>query len=271
MVKTLTTKVKRGDTVIEVMFAFAVFALVAILSIAMMNSGIATSERSLELVVARNELNAQAEALRFIHSSYVSELTLPECDYNNSVQNDGKCQQYAPLWKKIIGNAIPASTIPSEITSCQDIYKEENGSNSLSKNKAFIINLRNLNIDKRKYDIRDKVNQVYISANSTIAQDVFQPAPLGARIVYSTRNSLLQEEDITSSVQQDGYNPANYTNLIRAEGIWVVAIEGSKNNNNNNEPLFYDFRIQTCWYGSGNAAPTTLDTVIRLNNPEILK
>ena len=100
MVKTLSTKVKRGDTVIEVMFAFAVFALVAILSIAMMNSGVATSERSLELVVARNELNAQAEALRFIHSSYVSELTLPTCNEVTSV--DDKCQQFSDLWTKII-------------------------------------------------------------------------------------------------------------------------------------------------------------------------
>ena len=71
---------KRGDTIIEVMFAFAIFTMVAIVTVSMMNLGLATSERSLELVTARNELNAQAEALRFVHSSYISELTLPSCD-----------------------------------------------------------------------------------------------------------------------------------------------------------------------------------------------
>lgn len=57
---------KRGDTIIEVMFAFAIFTMVAIVTVSMMNLGLATSERSLELVTARNELNAQAEALRFV-------------------------------------------------------------------------------------------------------------------------------------------------------------------------------------------------------------
>lgn len=260
MVKTLSTKVKRGDTVIEVMFAFAVFALVAILSIAMMNSGIATSERSLELVVARNELNAQAEALRFIHSSYVSELTLPECDYNNSVQNGGKCQQYQKLWEAITGNAKMSSdiTVPLEINSCQDIYKEK----LLETNDAFIINLRNLNVDKTSsMGINNKVDKIYLSASKT--NNIFTPAPLGARLVYSRSTDESGKEDYNASIQQENYDPTKYTNLIKAEGIWIIAIRDPENR-------FYDFRIQTCWYGSGNAAPTTLDTVIRLNNPEDL-
>ena len=40
---------KRGDTIIEVMFAIAVFSLVAVITISMMNLGTANAEGSLEL------------------------------------------------------------------------------------------------------------------------------------------------------------------------------------------------------------------------------
>lgn len=259
MKKPLITKTKRGDTIIEVMFAFAVFSLVAILSVAMMNAGVATSERSLELVVARNELNAQAEALRFIHSSYISELTLPPCDSSNMnslVQNGGKCQQYYELWDRITRNAVNASSIPLEISACQKIYESTASGSLLYSNNAFVINIRSLNVESGAWNVANKVDDIYKSAKTNL--NIFQPAPLGARLVYSTRGGG-KEEDYGSSIQQSGYNPVNYTNLIRAEGIWVVAIDGGN---------YYDFRIQTCWYGSGNIAPTTLDTVIRLNKPE---
>ena len=67
---------KRGDTIIEVMFAIAVFSLVAVLSVMSMDSGINNGENALETVTVRNEINAQAEALRFIHSYLISERSL---------------------------------------------------------------------------------------------------------------------------------------------------------------------------------------------------
>lgn len=99
------TSAKRGDTIIEVMFALAVFCLVAILSIAMMNTGVNSAENALEVVTARNELNAQAEALRFIHSSYISEKTLPSLT-DPSYRPGEKYQQYEQLWNTIVSNAI---------------------------------------------------------------------------------------------------------------------------------------------------------------------
>ena len=62
----------RGDTIIEVILALTIFSLVTVITITMMNLGIANAENALEVTTARNELNAQAEALRFIHSSYIS-------------------------------------------------------------------------------------------------------------------------------------------------------------------------------------------------------
>lgn len=82
------------------MIAFAILSLVSIVTVTTMNMGVATNEQSLELVTARSELNAQAEALRFIHSSYISELTLPRC---SEVSTGEKCQQYRDLWKSYNG------------------------------------------------------------------------------------------------------------------------------------------------------------------------
>lgn len=69
---TISRKPERGDTLIEVMFAFAIFALVAVGSITVMNQGIAAAQRSLEITLVRAQMDAQAEAIRYIHQAYVS-------------------------------------------------------------------------------------------------------------------------------------------------------------------------------------------------------
>lgn len=63
---------ERGDTIIEVMFAFAIFALVAVGSLTIMNQGIATAQRSLEITLVRAQMDAQAEAIRYVHQAYVA-------------------------------------------------------------------------------------------------------------------------------------------------------------------------------------------------------
>lgn len=65
------SRADRGDTIIEVIFAIVIFSFVAISSLAIMNQGIATGEKALEITLVRQQINAQAEALRFIHESRV--------------------------------------------------------------------------------------------------------------------------------------------------------------------------------------------------------
>ena len=60
---------QRGDTIIEVMFAIVIFSFITISSLAIMNQGIATGEKALEITLVRQQVNAQAEALRYIHSA----------------------------------------------------------------------------------------------------------------------------------------------------------------------------------------------------------
>lgn len=59
----------RGDTIIEVMFAIVIFSFITISSLAIMNQGIATGEKALEITLVRQQVNAQAEALRYIHNA----------------------------------------------------------------------------------------------------------------------------------------------------------------------------------------------------------
>jgi len=63
---------QQGDTIIEVMFAVAVFAMVAVGSLSIMNQGTAAAQRSLEVTLVRQQIQAQAEALRYIHAAYVT-------------------------------------------------------------------------------------------------------------------------------------------------------------------------------------------------------
>lgn len=271
-------KTKRGDTFIEVMFALAIFAFVAMITVGTMNAGIVTSENSLELTVARNELNAQAEALRFIHSSYISELTLPECTSSSPITE--KCQQYKAIWQDLINDvnvmassaSIAASnqlTIEYPLLRCDTAY-DDSSNNSLVKHRAFVINTRQLLARNNIYGTSTVYgqNDAVIRAKSpTDPNNVFFPAQLNARIVYSAQTGLNGEDggnNSTSGVQ----SPIDYTRVARAEGIWVIAVRDSSSLSG--KPKYYDFYIQTCWNDSNSNTPTSLDTIVRLYNPEDL-
>lgn len=257
---------KRGDTIIEVMFAFAVFAFISVLTIIMMNSGVSSSERSLELVTARNELNAQAEALRFIHSSYISELTLPICEESDVGNVTAKCQQFRGLWGRIANNSILSSDFDKSNTgieypldSCKVPY--ENDKRGLKRSNAFVINTRELssygnNDSTKNYD---RIADAYISVNGS--SNLFVEPTLNARILYSTRTGDTSSGDSS----QQMHDLTGYTRVAAIEGIWVVAVRGPVSNG---RIPYYDFYIETCWYGPDSSSPASLDTVIRLYNPE---
>lgn len=266
---------KRGDTLIEVMFAIALFCLVAVIAISMMNGGVSSAEGTLELVVSRNELNAQAEALRFIHSSYVSEKSLPEL---SATTGGTDRQQYRELWEAITSHAIDppdgTSTGDSEILldldafihdqsadvqGCDRIYDESTGKNVLENNNAFVLNTRNLNTVLTAAGGAD-ISQSYIPAGSKNLDDtpIFRPAILNSRLVFTAATPAANEST------EQMLETAIYDKVKFAEGLWIIAVKS-----NRNPPIsFYDFYIQSCWYGPGSETPNVLDTVIRLFNPE---
>jgi prepilin-type N-terminal cleavage/methylation domain-containing protein len=63
---------QKGDTIIEVMIAIAVFSLVAVGGMSIMNQGTNAAQRSLEITLVRQQIDAQAETLRYINQAYVA-------------------------------------------------------------------------------------------------------------------------------------------------------------------------------------------------------
>jgi len=68
----ISSNISRGDTLIEVLFAISVFSLVVVGGLSIMNQGTAAAQRALEITLVRNEIDAQAEALRFMNASYIA-------------------------------------------------------------------------------------------------------------------------------------------------------------------------------------------------------
>ena len=97
----------KGDTLVEVILAVTVFSMVAVGTISIMNKGVAIAQHSLEISLVRQQIDAQAEMLRYIHD-----------ERNNST---------AHLWndlKKPI-NLVAAASVKQRlgVTSCPDKFE----------------------------------------------------------------------------------------------------------------------------------------------------
>ena len=60
-------KFNRGDTLVEVLLGVTIFSLVAVISLETMNRGMAIAQYSLETTLVRQQVDAQAEMLRYAH------------------------------------------------------------------------------------------------------------------------------------------------------------------------------------------------------------
>ena len=63
-----------GDTLVEVALAIGIFSMVAISVVAVVSGSSSGAQSSLETTVTREQIDAQAEALRFIHNSYIADV-----------------------------------------------------------------------------------------------------------------------------------------------------------------------------------------------------
>lgn len=66
---------QQGDTIIEVMVAFSVFAMIAVGALTVMNQGTAGAQDTLETTLVRQQVDNQAELIRYLHQSYISNPT----------------------------------------------------------------------------------------------------------------------------------------------------------------------------------------------------
>ena len=288
------SKLRRGDTVIEVIIAITVFCLVAILSITLMNSGLSTAQGSLELIMARNEIDAQAEALRFIQNSFLAE--------REYIADD---QQYTKLWRRLTtgiddcplaqvhcdGLAITASQLRDfdlAFTTCDDVYDPANPSNIYSNNvNAFVLNTRllqpstgapfdfdNFFGDDESSDYIRLMGDIIVTPhnldNLFSAEVTFRRAPIYPRLVFSHRSGASGSD--AQLVEDDENDDTRlYRTVAHAEGIWVIAVRSDTLSATTGEPEFFDFYIRSCWFRPGHGYPSTIGTIVRLYNPEVIE
>lgn len=115
---------EQGDTIIEVVFAIVIFSLLAISSLAIMNQGIAAGEKALEVTLVRQQVNAQAEALRYIHEARV-------------VSPDSASAQ---VWSRFITDYAQTSASPYGVSGGKCVVPRGSGL------KPFILNARTAQI-----------------------------------------------------------------------------------------------------------------------------
>jgi type II secretory pathway pseudopilin PulG len=142
---------QRGDTLIEVLFAFSILSLVVVGAMSLMNQGTAASQRALETTLVRQQIDAQATTLRFLHDAYVAQYQ-PGATYDI----DTPAGQWAEM----------TATMP--ITSASDL----NDCPSPRPNGSFIT---------------DPVTATYIPQS----QDVLQDAETFAQLRYDQTSGVL--------------------------------------------------------------------------------
>jgi|AntRauTorcE11897_2_1112592.scaffolds.fasta_scaffold14209_3 type II secretory pathway component PulJ len=115
MLKLNKKRVQSGDTIIEVLFAITVFSLVAVGAMAIMNQGSSASQRALEISIVRQEVDAQAEALRFLNSSYLAAYQLG----SNEPAANTPAGQWAEMMDTVVSTgSTSASNFSVEGTEC---------------------------------------------------------------------------------------------------------------------------------------------------------
>ena len=234
-------KVRRGDTLLEVALAFVVLSIVTTVAIVAMNAGILKLEGALELSLTRTEIDAQAEALRFIHNAYA----------RNPEDEEGT---YARLWSAITKQANNnMSALPKfQPGSCSSLYQDQSG--GIYSAKAFILNTRD--IQPRKGKDESAWTKSLIVARPE--ENIFSAPDLYPRLVYTVPATETEDEKTTDDVLQE---TGEYKKLVKAEGIYVTEVQGG-------DKTFYDFYIYTCFIEPGEQKPTTIGTTVRLYDPD---
>ena len=232
--------------------------MIAIAITAVMSSGTSGAQASLETTLAREEIDSQAEALRFIQTAY-------------AVDRDAADKRFPGLWDQIKNHAIKIGDLnenhQEEIlqyypTSCKDLYN-----NSRIADAAFVINPRMLGTFTSEVENKTKgIKSVYISRKDQASK--FTTATTFPRLIYGLNKNSNEgnENNLIDS--------STYSTLFHAEGIYIIAVKDADTtnlvNSTGNKSAYYDFYIRTCWYGTDATEPSTISTVIRLYDPDAI-
>lgn len=238
---------QHGDTIIEVLLAVTVFSMVAVGGMAIMNQGAAMAQRSLEISLVRQQIDAQADALRYIHHAYASSFDAS----SSSVAKE--------VWDNV--------ATKHAVTKSQPYNDMANADRCVLPSAAPRANAHPDNvgepfaIDIRKLEGRNTLGITPENANPVIA---YEPAALSETIPVSS-TSVSSSAGFPVTFAQVRYKSmTDLTTPAVAHGIWIQAVYS---NGINGSLPFYDFNIRACWFAPGQSAPAKLGTVVRLYDP----
>ena len=261
-------KRRKGDTLIEVAFAIGIFSLVAITVVAVISASTSAAQASLETTLTREDIDSQAEALRFIHDSYVNGI-------QSAKTGDNK---YENLWNAITNDDVTydnndnytGTTTSVKVynpTTCSEVYNGNSGwvNNPASgKGIPFIINVRKLG--EPDVDTSTTIDKIVVKSTGGDVGNKFYPASTYPRILYGN-STAADSEDLYTQVQ--GSNEIN-----RVEGLYIIAVKGSAkvvtNGSVDTKPAYYDFYIRSCWMPVNSDRASTISTLVRLYDPTII-
>ena len=103
---------QRGDTLIEVLFAFSILSLIIIGSLSIMNQGTIAAQRALETTFVRQQIDSQAATLRFLHDAYVAKFQ-PNIAYDPATPAGQWYNMTRNLSATSASNFVGAATCPS--------------------------------------------------------------------------------------------------------------------------------------------------------------
>lgn len=146
----IVTGISRGDTIIEVLFAVTIFSFIAIGGISLMNKGTALAQRALEISLVRQQMDAQADALRYLNQAYVN-------NYGNETSEAVK------LWKLLTDTDELGIDHSVGADKFDDMVNAENKCVLPTTTPVFALDLKTL--DRILYPSNDNVPSTYAQVN----------------------------------------------------------------------------------------------------------
>jgi len=224
---------QRGDTIVEVLFAVTVFSVIAVGGLSLMNQGTAMAQRSLEIGLVRDQIDAQADALRYVHDAYIANYS----GATGTATTD-------TVWHQVSEqHAVTGAQSFADMADARQCHLPAVGNMSTGRSdgEPFALDIRKLD--------GDNGTPVMLFTRS---QDGDQGMPISREVA----------NDYIPTYAQVRYPPE--VSESQAEGIWVQAVFSPRNGST---PGYYDFHIRACWQTPGQLTPVTLGTIVRLYDP----
>lgn len=138
---------KRGDTIVEVVFSIAILSFTILSLMLVMQKGSNAVQLSLELNLARNHMNAQAEAIRFINASIQNRERTSEA---------GQTSEFSSIWRDMVSEAS------ASVSEWKDMTTVVNGEPVCREapSKSFVLDLSNVQSGLQKGSVLTKA-EVY--------------------------------------------------------------------------------------------------------------